>query len=712
MYIYTGHDEDNANLWIVYDILISNLKKYIRMKFKLFKCFLYVILLFSPLFLASWDQMPMPRLHVDGRYFKDDNGNIINLHGFAQTYSPWFNGQGTKWNNYDVSTCLSYNQGLIDQILAAGWKVNFMRLHMDPYWSNNPGTTTTGENDISQFNFDRFKTYFQSVFVPMAKYAISHGLYVVMRPPGVCPAKISVGDAYQQYLIKVWNYVSADAYIKDNPDIMFELANEPVGIYQQDGSTAAGFKEMKDYFQPITDGIRANCDNIVLVPGLSWQANYEGFAEYPVEGKNIGYAVHCYPGWYNSGSESTPDVNYSQFKDGWDKQIMPVANFAPIIVTEMDWAPQSYNASWGKGVTGTAGGTGFGANFKKIADETGNVSWLIFTGPDLMAQFVDVQGAGNTFLTDPEACPWPTYHWYQDYANAGNTLPDITDPANSNYYTVSSIAIDHTSFSLLPQSHQSFMLTATFKDGHTENVTNEAVYQVANANIVKVKNCCLLPLDAGSTTVTATYTDRLGHAISLDFIVKSTSFFPLTSDGINPSIWETGTFDESTHTLVTGKYGFGGWKYANGIDLSSYKYIVIEMNRAQSNGASFRLYDENNYWTTPSMTDIGSATTVKIELAQLVKNGTSTPLNLQHIYIAGFWSYGGGDISIKDIYLSNDGVNPATDISAPTLVDENTLVDVYNLSGKRLYTRQKRADVMKKLEKGVYIINHKCIVIR
>jgi endoglucanase len=682
------------------------------MKIKLFKCFLYVILLFSPLFLASWDQMPMPRLHVDGRYFKDDNGNIINLHGFAQTYSPWYNGQGTKWNNYDVSTCLSYNQGLIDQMLAAGWKVNFMRLHMDPYWSNNPGATTTGENDISQFNFDRFKTYFQSVFVPMAKYAISHGLYVVMRPPGVCPAKISVGDAYQQYLIKVWDYVSADAYVKNNPDIMFELANEPVGIYQQDGSTAAGFKEMKDYFQPITDGIRANCDNIVLVPGLSWQANYEGFAEYPVEGKNIGYAVHCYPGWYNSGSESTPDVNYAQFKAGWDSQIMPVANFAPIIVTEMDWAPKSYNASWGKGVTGTAGGTGFGANFKKIADETGNVSWLIFTWPDLMAQFVDVQGAGDTFLTDPEACPWPTYHWYQDYAKAGNTLPDITDPANSNYYTAVSLSMDNTLFSLLPNSHRSFTLTATFKDGHTENVTNEAVYQVANANIVKVKNCCLLPLAAGSTTVTATYTDRQGHAVSLDFIVKSTSFFPLTSDGINPSIWETGTFDESTHTLVTGKYGFGGWKYANGIDLSSYKYIVIEMNRAQSNGASFRLYDENSYWTTPSMTDIGLATTVKIELAQLVKNGTSTPLNLQHIYIAGFWSYGGGDISIKDIYLSNDGVNPATGISAPTIVDGNALVDVYNLSGERLYTRQKRTDVMKKLEKGVYIINHKCIAIR
>ena len=73
----------------------------------------------------AWPGMPLPRLHVDGRYFKDNNGNIVNLHGFAQTYSPWFNEQGTKWSNYDVQACLAYNQQKIDQILAAGWKMSW-----------------------------------------------------------------------------------------------------------------------------------------------------------------------------------------------------------------------------------------------------------------------------------------------------------------------------------------------------------------------------------------------------------------------------------------------------------------------------------------------------------------------------------------------------------------------------------------------------------
>ena len=119
--------------------------------------------------LWAWEDMSMPRLHVEGRYLVDPHGNKVNLHGFAQTYSPWFNEMGQKWDNYDVEKCLKYNQGLIDDIMAAGWKMNFLRLHMDPYWSNSPGIHVEGENDISAFDFNRFKNYLDRVFIPMAE---------------------------------------------------------------------------------------------------------------------------------------------------------------------------------------------------------------------------------------------------------------------------------------------------------------------------------------------------------------------------------------------------------------------------------------------------------------------------------------------------------------------------------------------------------------
>ena len=186
---------------------------------------------------SAQTSVPSP-LHVEGPFLVDDQGVRHNLHGFAQTFSPWFNEQGKKWTNYDVEGCLKYNKGIIDGILNAGWKMTFVRQHMDPYWSNTPGAQTTGENDISAFDFNRFRTYLDKVFIPMAEYAIGKGLYVVMRPPGVCPEGIRVGDDYQKYLLKVWRYVAQRPKLRNNGAVMFELANEPIHIYNSDGTQA------------------------------------------------------------------------------------------------------------------------------------------------------------------------------------------------------------------------------------------------------------------------------------------------------------------------------------------------------------------------------------------------------------------------------------------------------------------------------------------
>ena len=1178
----------------------------------------------------AWPGMPLPRLHVDGRYFKDNNGNIVNLHGFAQTYSPWFNEQGTKWSNYDVQACLAYNQQKIDQILAAGWKMTFVRQHMDPYWSNDPSKGHKEENDISAFRMERFKKYLDEVFVPMALYAVDKGLYVVMRPPGVCPEYISVGGEYHKYLLSVWEVVAQHPKLRNHPNIMFELANEPIKIKAADGSDG-GFKEMHDFFQQIVDMMRQYCDNIILVPGLAYQANYAGYADYPITGQDIGYAVHCYPGWFNSGTTDAPDVNYEKFQCGWDEQIGPVSNFAPIVVTEMDWAPEKYftknpdgsssGPSWGHGMTGTAGGTGFGANFKLIADNSGNVSYLIFTGCELLAQFDPnnpaTSEANTTFLNDPEACPWPVYHWYLDYANkeyprqdfsrlytadngdgtfhnpilnadfpdpdvikvgdtyymvtttfhnfpgctllksydlvnwqycanplekmssnpeynlendqniyakgdwanslfykngkfyimfnafgngddgggyllsasdpegqwemtrlsegyydpgvlvdedgtvyvacgngtlsvvqldenfnkvksatvdggfdglegshfykigdyyyiyavscawpgtqwcfrsknvfgpyekkevfndgkathqgaliqtqsgewwtilmrdAGpvgrvpNLLPvswvedwpviaenntnavnltfnkpnvggaypvsylptndnfrdykigmqwqwnhnpdnnrwslfdnpgylrlytsgtasspkqarnslsqrifdykdgapsmgtvclDIsgmkdgdvagisvfqdpygylaitkqgnawkltqaivgdenenyttpidvtpvdnkiylraiadfstnkatfsysTDNANyltigeamtmafdlsvfagnrymlfnyatqqeggyvdvdwfsteqifnedtyydpdvpsysEDYLTVQNLEISQDTYSLLPGTGKSFTLTATYKDGHQQDVTAEAKYEIANPAVLSISNGRLVPQGLGSSDVTAIYTDNVGNSLAQTFKVVI-DHFPLTQDGVNPNIYASGSWDASTHTLITGQWGFGGWQYSSAVDFSSYKYIVIEFATAPSCGASFRLFDENNYWSSPAMVACDDQSKVVIELSTLKKDGSNTPLDPSHIYIAGFWSNGGQPIKIKNIFVSQDG--NTSGIDEVETDNGNELVDVYSLQGVLLYQGVTRAEAESLLKPGIYIIGDQKVAIQ
>ena len=379
----------------------------------------------------AWRGMKMLPLHIEGRYLCDDRGKHVNLHGFGQTYSPWFNEQGKGWGwGYNVEACLEYNKGLIDEIDRRGWKMQWLRLHADPYWSNDPELTRLwheehpgenfGEHVIAAFCEQRFRRYLDSLFIPMAQYAIEAGLYVVMRPPGVCPHVISPGDEYQQYLEKVWTIICSDPRLKNNPYVMFELANEPVRM--KDGEETCPI-----FFQKIVDTIRSlGCNNILWVPGLGWQSSYQCYAKSPIRGENIGYAVHCYPGWYGSDSEAeggsveqgmvTKGARYEQFAEGWNRQVMPVAEFSPILLTEMDWAPARYNCSWGKATTGVAGAEGFGANFRRIMDETGNVSWMLFTGPEHLARYDDSLPDGDTFLTDPEACPRPIYGWFRHYA--------------------------------------------------------------------------------------------------------------------------------------------------------------------------------------------------------------------------------------------------------------------------------------------------------
>ncbi len=107
----------------------------------------------------AWQGMPTPKLHIDVRYLKNPHGNIVTLHGFAQTYRPWFNKRGKFWTNYNINDCFEYNNGVTDDIIDVGSKINFLQLHMDPYWGNTPECTSDGHELPNCFDKRRFKKY-------------------------------------------------------------------------------------------------------------------------------------------------------------------------------------------------------------------------------------------------------------------------------------------------------------------------------------------------------------------------------------------------------------------------------------------------------------------------------------------------------------------------------------------------------------------------
>lgn len=399
---------------------------------------------------------PLPTLHVNGKWLSDSHDNRVALHGVMDTPSAYFNGGRWGWSYSSVTPCINYFEKLFGGMETA--KCTVFRLHMDPAWTNDPSSTyvypgsvgqaskQTGEADIKKFNPTRLKTYLRSLYFPLAKRAMNHGMYVVVRPPGVCPDSIKVGDYYNKYLMTVWNlFTQNDSIRKYAGQISIELANEPVTVLNANGESDP--KALHDFFQPIADKIRANgFTGIIWVPGTGWQANYTSYTTYPIEGYNIGYAVHDYCGWYGS-SDSNPDslAKIAQFK----KQV-PVVDTNPVIITEVDWSPYkpgtghlNEHGDWvlsNYGTWATGSTSLWGKAFKACLDHFGNIS-MTLSGTGV---FFDIDTLLNTGQVKPcwdgleEGCSKACMDWYADYYNVNWPHADfksqsVSDQGNGKY---------------------------------------------------------------------------------------------------------------------------------------------------------------------------------------------------------------------------------------------------------------------------------------
>lgn len=417
-----------------------------------------------------------PDLKVSGKEFVDPTGKAVTLHGVMDTPNCYFNGGRWGWINYnspstnDITACKNYFKKVFEAITKKGGQgstyCNLFRLHLDPAWLRNPSYTASGftnindnaktatdpngntvfdEANICHFSFDKMRTRMQDLYVPIIKDALAHGLYVVVRPPGVFPEDVKVGDYYNTYLTTVWDIVSNDSYIKANSGkIMLELGNEPV---RMNGNLA-------DYFQPIVNKIRSNgFKGIILLPGTSYQADYRNYNSKPISDSNYGYAVHNYPGWYGGWDANQSEAN---FISTFEAQV-PI-NQKPIIITEVDWSPMSEGkghwneehtqyteanfGTWGTGTTnGTTSGVkmqttqniGWGLRFRHLVDKHPNISFTL----QGTSTYVDMDAYISNGTVKPafedamksegypdarQACSGYCFDWFYNFA-CGDRVP-------------------------------------------------------------------------------------------------------------------------------------------------------------------------------------------------------------------------------------------------------------------------------------------------
>jgi hypothetical protein len=586
-------------------------------------------------------------LHVDGRYLKNPAGDIVTLHGILNTPEHGFT--WVEWNGFDYDTCLKGKKIAIDSVLAAGWKIDYVRLHLDQTWCAD-FKAYNEEQDTKNFQFDRFKKYFELFFIPLMDYFHSKGLYTVLLPP-LAAELLEMGSEIQQKQILFWEYVSSHPHIKNNPGVMFELANEPLNFHGNQDNNYDGlngfaknqstvFKGVRDYWQPIVDIIRENCTNIIYVPGLLYQSDHAGFAEYPIKGNNIGYAVHWYPGWWGN------------MRKDWEDHVFPIAYHAPIIITETAWYGE------GEGTT-----TKFGKPLKDIIDGLGNVSWNCFE-PGEDAYFMVNQPSTITWHNDPEACIVPMYQWWNEYAKT-KVIP-------TSNLRATSVSFDEFPTTVPRGKMWLAKIRAQFSNGQAWDVSGDAEYTVSDENVLTINHGVIRALKEGTATVGVTYTDGTGQTFNRSFEVTST-LFPLTAKGFK-FFDDEGSFDEASCTYTLNGYGRGGWSFNDGIDLSSYKYLVFQLNQPEQCWAAVSLWDQVElYGHLSESFGFAGGTELVINL-QSLNSENGERMDMSHIYGVGIWINCEADpagVSIKRVFLSNDGTTPASYVEGSCVYADN-----------------------------------------
>lgn len=408
----------------------------------------------------------LPDLHVEGKNLVDSEGKTVVLHGVMDTPNRYFNGNRWGTGGYsvsDVTPCLDYFEKMFTAITdkSQGAYCTVFRLHMDPCWTNYNAPAGTQENNIQYFSETRYKTFLSKLYVKLVQKALAHGLYVIVRPPGVCPQNIKVGDEYQAYLKKVWNLFASNATIQKNAgQVSIELANEPINVLLANGSQSD--KALHDFFQPVVDEIRATgFKGIIWVPGAGYQSQYQNYAKYPITDSedNFSYAVHVYSGWY--GNMTDKSCNHDTFIRNFKSQV-PMVETKPIMVTEIDWSPEDpdkaseghYN-EWGQwtqpnlGSWATASTSKWGLAWKAVHDHFGNIGMTI-THPQ---EYYDIdeylrsgkvipgfQNAKKHGLFE-ECCGYACMNWYKDWylkqtTGVEETIANTTDVKYTLYYNI------------------------------------------------------------------------------------------------------------------------------------------------------------------------------------------------------------------------------------------------------------------------------------
>ncbi len=177
---------------------------------------------------------------------------------------------------------------------------------------------------------------------------------------------------------------------------------------------------------------------------------------------------------------------------------------------------------------------------------------------------------------------------------------------------------------------------------------------------------------------------------------------PLNKESLDGSILLEGSCvsSSSTTSIKSAVGGLAGWYFRRPVDISQYKYLVINFTRATGNNVELRIYDACKAKGSCHVEKASKVNSLKIDLATL-----PTTLDRKHVSTIAF-STNGAAIFVSKAFLSDDGETPSG--IDGTMLDNQSVSNrqdiVFNLNGQPVDRNA--------MKSGIYIINNKKVLIK
>ncbi|WP_415378776.1 RICIN domain-containing protein [Halosimplex sp. TS25] len=301
------------------------------------------------------------RLHTEGKWIRDADGNDVKLRGIAMADAGFY-------ERFHPKSSMDVAEWATDA--DRGWHPNLLRI---------PCT----QDSISHYGA---ANYVQNYVRPIVDLCADRGIYAMVDLHLVRPYTEQATDdsdtTYDKYPDEVvrnfWN--EAAPAFADDSHVLFELFNEPTEPAYWDDDQQA-WSTWKGVAQPWVDRVRELASETPIVIGSPrWTSVPDAAPDDPFSGNDLIYSGHIYP---SNGQPSDFDGTYGA-----------PASEVPIFITEFGWDPDG-DANVDQGTT-----SGWGEPFRNWVEGYENMGWAAWCFDDSWAP---------TFFSSPDAGanePW------------------------------------------------------------------------------------------------------------------------------------------------------------------------------------------------------------------------------------------------------------------------------------------------------------------